>query len=218
MTSDPLSKGARTRQAILREAADLASVEGLDGLTIGRLAGDLDMSKSGLYAHFGSKQDLQLATIEAARQVYVAEVLAPALRGGTGLARLLGLCDGFLSYVRRGVFPGGCFFAAAMAEFDCKPGPVRDRIADLQGQWLDALRQAGADAVAAGELLPGTDAEQLAFDLEAAMLSANWYVHLFSDDRYLDRAARSVRARVAADRSGGPTPAPPSPLTEEGVS
>src|SRR5271170_2654060 len=114
------SHGARTRDTILRAAADLASVEGLDGLSIGRLATELAMSKSGLFAHFGSKEDLQLATIEEARQRYVQQVIAPALAAGTGITRLSALCEAFLSYIERRVFPGGCFFAAAVAEFDGK--------------------------------------------------------------------------------------------------
>src|SRR5271170_1309015 len=114
------TNGARTRTAILQTAADLASVEGLDGLSIGRLASELAMSKSGLFAHFGSKEDLQLAAIEEARQRYVQEVITPALAAGSGITRLYALCEAFLSYIERGVFPGGCFFAAAVAEFDGK--------------------------------------------------------------------------------------------------
>ena len=134
------STGAKTREAILQTAADVASIEGLDGLSIGRLATQLGMSKSGLFAHFGSMQDLQLATIETARQRYVQEVVAPGLACGSGLKGLYGLCESFLSYLERGVFPGGCFFASAMAEFDCKaPGPVRDRVAKCQELWMDAL-------------------------------------------------------------------------------
>src|SRR5580698_7023263 len=103
------SHGAATRQAILATAADLASVDGLDGLSIGRLASELSMSKSGLFAHFGSKQDLQLATIEEARERYVREVIEPSLAETASLRRLHALCDSFLSYLDRAVFPGGCF-------------------------------------------------------------------------------------------------------------
>lgn len=195
MAHGPTVQGTRTRAAILRTAADLASVEGLDGLTIRRLADALPMSASGLYAHFKSKEGLQLATIEAAREVYVQEIITPALTK-SGLERLLALCDNFLSYIERGVFPGGCFFASAMAEFDCKPGRIRDKIAELQAAWLATLQRAADTAVRAGELPADTDLEQLAFDLEAVLLSANWYLHLFSDRRYLERARRSVRSRV----------------------
>jgi AcrR family transcriptional regulator len=199
------SHGARTRQAILAAAADLATVDGLDGLSIGRLAGELSMSKSGLFAHFGSKQDLQLATIEEARQRYVQEVIQPALAVGPGIGRLHAFCDSFLSYLDRAVFPGGCFFASAMAEFDAKaPGPVRDRIAECQAQWMDTLERAAANAQAAGELQSNTDPQQLAFELEAALLSANWYYHLYHDPAYLERARRAVRDRLAsqATRTG----------------
>ena len=191
--------GARTRQAILATAADAASVDGLDGLTVGRLAAELSMSKSGLFAHFGSKQDLQLATIEEARQRYVAEVIEPALAAGAGLRRLHALCESFLSYLERGVFPGGCFFASAMAEFGAKAsGPVRDRIAECQTQWMHTLERAARDAQAAGELQASTDPQQLAFELEAALLSANWYYHLYKDPAYFQKAALAVRDRLAS--------------------
>jgi AcrR family transcriptional regulator len=192
--------GAKTRDTILRAAADVASVDGLEGLTIGGLATDLGMSKSGLFAHFGSKEELQLATIEEARQRYVREVITPALSSGSGIRRLHLLCDAFLSYVERAVFPGGCFFAAAMAEFDSKSsGPVRDRIAQCQHQWMTTLERAGQDARASGELRADTDPAQLAFELEGALLSANWYFHLYSDSSYIDRARRAVRTRLSSD-------------------
>ena len=200
-TSHPAktSHGARTRQAILAAAADLATVDGLDGLSIGRLASELSMSKSGLFAHFGSKQDLQLATIEEARQRYVREVIQPGLAAGTGLRRRHALCESFLSYIERGVFPGGCFFASAMAEFDAKaPGPVRDRIAECQAQWMDTIERTAVSAQVAGELNASTDPQQLAFELEAALLSANWYYHLYHDPAYLQRARRAVRDRMAS--------------------
>lgn len=199
------SHGARTRQAILAVAADLATVDGLDGLSIGRLAGELSMSKSGLFAHFGSKQDLQLATIEEARQRYVREVIQPGLAATAGIRRLRAFCESFLSYLERGVFPGGCFFASAMAEFDAKaPGPVRDRIAECQAQWMDTLERSANDARAAGELHASSDPQQLAFELEAALLSANWYYHLYHDPAYLERARRAVRDRLVsqATRAG----------------
>jgi len=192
--------GANTRSAILRAAADIASVDGLDGLSIGRLAIELDMSKSGLFAHFGSKESLQLATVEEARQRYVEEVIAPALASGSGIARLSALCESFLSYIERGVFPGGCFFASAMAEFDCKaPSPVRDLVAECQDQWMGTLERAAAGALARGELRADCDPRQLAFDLEGALLSANWYVHLFADATYMERARRSVRVRLSGE-------------------
>jgi AcrR family transcriptional regulator len=192
--------GVQTRAAIVRTAADLASVDGLDGLSIGRLASELAMSKSGLFAHFGSKEDLQLAAIEEARQRYVAEVIAPALASGSGISRLHALCEAFLSYVERRVFPGGCFFAAAVAEFDGKaPGPVRDRIAECQRLWMNTLERAAQDARAQRQLPAGHDPQQLAFELEGALLTANWYFHLYADPGYLDRARRAVEARLASE-------------------
>lgn len=191
--------GAKTRESILREAADMASVDGLEGLTIGRLASKLGMSKSGLFAHFGSKEDLQLATIEEARQRYVREVIAPPLETTSGIARLDALCEAFLSYIERAVFPGGCFFAGAMAEFDSKePSPVRDLIASCQHQWMETLARAARDAIANGELRADTDPAQLAFELEGALLSANWYVHLYRETSYIERARRAVRSRLAS--------------------
>jgi AcrR family transcriptional regulator len=194
------SHGASTRTTILRTAADLASVDGLDGLSIGQLATELAMSKSGLFAHFGSKEELQLATVEEARQRYAREVIEPARAVGSGITRLHALCAAFLSYLERAVFPGGCFFASAMAEFDSKaPGPVRDRIAQCQTQWMNTLERAAQQAQDRQELRAGADPRQLGFELEAMLLSANWYFHLFNDATYLDRARRAVRARLASD-------------------
>ena len=195
--SGTTSHGARTRQAILAAAADVASVDGLDGLTVGGLAAELSMSKSGLFAHFGSKQDLQLATIEEARQRYVREVIEPGLAAAAGIRRLHALCEAFVSYLERGVFPGGCFFASAMAEFDAKAqGPVRDRIAECQAQWTGTLERSARDAQASAELHANSDPQQLAFELEAALLSANWYYHLYKDHAYFERARRAVRDRL----------------------
>ena len=147
------TKGARTREDILRAAADIASVDGLDGLSIGRLAAELGMSKSGLFAHFGSKESLQLATIEEARNRYVKEVIEPALSTPSGITRLYALCEAFLSYIERAVFPGGCFFASAMAEFDAKgPSLARDRIVECQEQWMITLERAAEGARTKGEL------------------------------------------------------------------
>jgi AcrR family transcriptional regulator len=213
MPRQATSNGARTRTAILQTAADLASVDGLDGLSIGRLASELAMSKSGLFAHFGSKEELQLATIEEARQRYAREVIEPALAAGPGITRLHALCEAFLSYLERAVFPGGCFFASAMAEFDSKaPGPVRDRIAQCQDQWMGTLERAAQEGQQRGELAPGSDPQQLAFELEAALLSANWYYHLFNDATYFGRARRAVRECLASQATAaGLHLLPPAP-------
>ncbi len=196
------SAGETASRAVISTA--IASVEGLEGLTLGRLATDLSMSKSGLFAHFGSKEDLQLATIEYARQIYVDQVILPGLAHAPGIATLYRLCDRYLALMERRAFPGGCFFAAAMAEFDARPGVVRDTIAMLQRQWLDLLEGAARDGVRRGELSRSVDAVQLGFELEAAMLSANWYFHLYSDPRFfvLSRAAVQRTLRAAATCKG----------------
>lgn len=191
-------QGERTRAAILALAVDLASVEGLEGLTIGRLAAELGMSKSGLFAHFGSKEDLQLATVEAARAIFVEEVVRPALRMPRGLPRLRALCESWLSYMRRGVFPGGCFFAAASAEFDSRPGPVRDRIAAVMEDWLGMLERASREAQELGHLRPGTDPAQLAFEVNALAMGANWAYQLYREPRVVDRAGSAILDRLRA--------------------
>lgn len=187
-----LTAGERTRQSILDAAVDLASVEGLDGLTIGRLATELDMSKSGLFAHFGSKEELQLATIEAAKQRFAAEVVAPALKAKRGLPRLSALCKEWIGYGQEAVFPGGCFFAAAAAEFDSRPGPVRDRIAEAMDQWIDMLRIAVRKAIEEGDLLSSLDSKQLAFEINAMLMAANFDFQLHDDKKAFDRAKKGI--------------------------
>src|SRR5690242_11967062 len=202
------TKGGLTRQAILEQSAALSSVEGLEGLSIGRLADEVGMSKSGLYAHFKSKVELQLATIHAAATIYTDEVIRPGLALPAGIGRLQKLCESFISYVERGVFPGGCFFSAAMAEFDARPGPIRDRIADAQRQWLQTLERAASDARRLGELRADVDPAQLAFELESVMVTANWYFHLFGDRTQLVRARTGVGRlldEASAGRLGAPT-------------
>jgi AcrR family transcriptional regulator len=188
--------GARTRQAILEAAVNIASEEGLEGLTIGRLAAELSMSKSGLFAHFGSKEELQLATVETARAVFIREVVAPAFEAPDGLPRLWKLCDVWLEYVRREVFRGGCFFAAAAAEFDGRPGPVRDRIAEIMKEWLAALRRSVAQAQAAGQLDAAADPAQLAFELNALEMGANWAYQLHGDRQAFARARTAMLERL----------------------
>jgi AcrR family transcriptional regulator len=192
--------GQRTRETILSRAADIASVEGLEGLTIGRLAADLGISKSGLFAHFGSKEDLQLATVEAARKGYARAVFGPVGAGERGLARLQHLCESWLAYAGDGVFPGGCFFAAASAEFDGRPGPVRDRLASIMRDWLDALTAAAQQAIDDGEIASGTDTAQVAFELNAYGMAANWARQLLDDAGAFDRARTAMRNRIEALR------------------
>jgi AcrR family transcriptional regulator len=190
------ARGDRTRQAILEVAVDVASAEGLEGLTIGRLASELSMSKSGLFAHFGSKEELQLATVEAARDIFIREVIRPSFEAGKGLARLWTLCDVWLAYVRGEVFRGGCFFAAAAAEFDGRPGPVRDRVAEIMKEWLATLRASISEARVAGQLDAGADPAQLAFELNALEMGANWAFQLHGDRQAFARARDAMLERL----------------------
>src|SRR3989440_8884545 len=161
------SDGERSRSAILREAAQLATVEGITGLSIGRLAEAVGMSKSGLFAHFGSKEELQLATVETANAVFSEQVIEPAASEPSGFQRLRRLSDGYLRYVEAGTFAGGCFFASALAEVDMRPGPVRDVLVAFSADWLGRLEAAVRDAPAEGAVDPGEDPGQPAFELEA---------------------------------------------------
>jgi AcrR family transcriptional regulator len=195
-----LVKGERTRQSIVERAVDLASLQGLEGLTIGRLAEDLGLSKSGLFAHFGSKEELQLATIEAAAERYIREIFTPALTEPRGYPRLLAICRSWLSYLRRGVFPGGCFFAAASFEFDGRPGPVRDTIRRLMNDWIGALEKAIVMAQEEGHLDPEVEPSQLAFELNALFFGANFACYLRDDARAVDRAEKAVVGRLEALR------------------
>lgn len=190
------ARGERTRAAVLRRAADVASVEGLDGLSLGRLAADLAISKAGVFAHFGSKEDLQLATVDAAVDRFVAEVVAPALAKPAGLDRLRALCDRWLAYARAGVFPGGCFFLSVAAEFDARPGPVRDAVAEARRRWLGVYEAAVGDAQRLGQLDPGVDPATLAFELDALGMAANLHAQLCDDPSAYDRARAAMHARL----------------------
>lgn len=176
-------KGTQTREAILDRAVDLASVEGLEGLTIGRLASELQMSKSGLFAHFGSKQDLQLATIAAAGARFRATVVEPALEQPEGAARLRALAERYLDQVD--TYSGGCFWAATSAEYDDRPGPVRDAIAAALDAWLAALEH---QARAAGVAHP----ERLAFEMYSLVMGANARYRLCGDKRVFGYAREAI--------------------------
>ncbi len=191
-------KGERTRQSILDRAVDIASLEGLQGLTIGRLAEELGMSKSGLFAHFGSKEDLQIATIEAASQRYINEIFTEALRAPRGYPRLVAICDAWLSYIRRSVFPGGCFFAAASFEFDSRPGPVRDRVRQMMDDWMHARERSIRMAKDEGHLKDDVDPSQLAFELNSLFFGANFAFYLRDDQQAIERAERAVLTRLEA--------------------
>ncbi len=195
------SDGERSRNAILREAGQLATVEGITGLSIGRLAEAVGMSKSGLFAHFGSKQDLQIATIEAARQVFTAQVIDPSLAAGTGIERVRRLVENFLQYVEGGLYPGGCFFASVAAEMAMRPGPVRDDAVRVLDEFAGHLEEAVRQAQAEGAIDSAEDAEQLAFELDAYLSLANAQFALSQRPAPLERARGAVEARIKAAAS-----------------
>jgi AcrR family transcriptional regulator len=204
MRQQPLSRradGTRTVETILRNAADLASQEGLDRLTIGVLAERLGMSKSGLFGHFGSKEELQLATIEAAAQRIAAVVLQPALKAPRGVARLEAACDRLIDYLAKPEFPGGCFFNMTRAEFHARPGLVRDAIAEKKLYWRRLLADLARQAQVLGEIAADIEPEQLAFELEAVMDAATWSVCEANKEGELDHARRAVRRLLAQGRA-----------------
>jgi AcrR family transcriptional regulator len=190
--------GERSRNAILETAAKLATVEGLEGLSIGRLADATGMSKSGLYAHFGSKEELQLATIEAAGETFQAEVLSKIDGVEPGVASIVALSEGFLGYVERRVFPGGCFFAALTAEFGPRSGAVKERIVEIYDEWIALFEQLIVDARDRGELARDVDPVQLSFELDAILYGANALFVLKDDPRAFTHARSAVRERLAA--------------------
>jgi AcrR family transcriptional regulator len=196
--------GERTRGAILRAAASLATVDGLEGLSIGNLAAAIGISKSGLYAHFGSKQELQLATVEEAGRIFAEEVVQPALAAPAGLAQLAAVCEAFFEHLLRRTFPGGCFFAGAALEMGTRPGPVKDAVAGFQAGFVHLLRGFAATAIEQNELPPGEDPAALAFELNGIILAADTNFVLHDDPAVLDLARQVVRRRLGLGSDGKP--------------
>lgn len=186
-------KGSDTRASILDHAVDLASVEGLEGLTIGRLAAELRMSKSGLFAHFGSKQELQLATVEAAAARFRENVIAPSLDAPEGAARIRAMGERYLAQLDS--YSGGCFWAATAAEYDDRPGPVRDAIAAALDAWLGELER---QARVAGVERP----ERFAFELYALVMGVNSRYRLSGDERVFEYA-REALERLLVELADG---------------
>jgi AcrR family transcriptional regulator len=197
-------RGDRTKRAILDKAVDLASVNGLEGLSIGHLASELGVSKSGLFAHFGSKLELQLETIQVAAELFEEHVWQPVADQDPGLVQLGSLMESWLRYFRDGAFSGGCFFANAYHEFDARPGPVRDAIAAQKRRWMAAIVHHLKVAARRGQLKAGADPEQLAFELDAVGSLANSLWQLEGDEKAFGRAQTAIRGRLreAATASG----------------
>ena len=195
-----VAEAQRTRSAIVERAVDVASEEGLEGLTIGRLAADLEMSKAGVLGHFGSKEALQVAAVEEAVALFAREVWEPVAAMEPGLDRLAAVCDAWIDYLGGAVFPGGCFFTAASCEFDARGGPVRDRIEAQLKLWRSVLRHDAKAAVAAGDLPPDTDPAQIAFELNAIAMGANQARQMHGDPDAMDRARRAMRRVLGVAR------------------
>ena len=198
----PRADGERTRSAILRAAASLATVDGLEGLSIGNLAAAIGMSKSGLYAHFGSKQELQLATVQEAGRIFADEVVQPALAAPPGLAQLAAVCEAFFEHLRRRTFPGGCFFAGAALEMGTRPGPVKEAVAGFQAGFVDLLRGFVATAIEQNQLPPGEDPDHLAFELNGICLAADANFVLHDNPAVLDLARQVARRRLGLGTDG----------------
>ena len=190
-------RGMKTRQAILGHAARVGSADGLEAVSLQRLATDLGISKSGLFAHFGSKEELHLATIDDAARTFTDEVIRPALATPRGIGRVWALCNSWLSYLERGVFPGGCFFWAVAEEFDSRrPGPVRDSVLEKKNYWSYTLQRAVREAQEAGEIDAGVDPEQLAWELDSLLGGANSGFKNEEGVRAIERGRRGIRDRL----------------------
>ncbi|MFW6192238.1 MAG: TetR family transcriptional regulator C-terminal domain-containing protein [Gemmatimonadota bacterium] len=195
-------QGRETRREILRKASELASTVGLEGLSIGRLADEVGMSKGGVYAHFGSKEDLQLATIDAAVDRFRSAVIEPAAAAAPGLERAWALVHGWIDSVEDTLFPGGCFFYHTVAEMDDRSGPARDRLAEVMRAWLGLLREQLEVAHRTGTL-PDADPDELVFRIHAYVLKATWGARLLGKEADFERARAAVEETLARARAGG---------------
>jgi AcrR family transcriptional regulator len=193
-----MSKGELTRQAILDHAVGLASRVGLEGLTIGTLADDLELSKSGLFGHFRSKQALQIQVLERAAAGFIEAVVRPALAEPRGLPRVRALFERWLAWTRSGPLPGGCLFVAAATELDDRPGPTRDRLRQLQRDWLGVIATSFQKGIAEGHFRRDADPEQFAHDLYGVALAYHHALRLLQDPNAESRARHAFEALLAA--------------------
>lgn len=196
-----LARGDQTRRAVLRRSVDIASVDGLEGLSIGRLATELGISKSGLFAHFGSKEELQLATIRAARRIYADNVVTPAFEVEPGIGRVWALSKHWLDYSQSRVFPGGCFFQKVSHEYAARGGPVQESLAAVHREWMDLIETMIGEAIERGEL--AGDPKLLAFDLNAYYEAANLASILHEDDTTYEQARQAVCFRLESAATPG---------------
>jgi AcrR family transcriptional regulator len=199
-----MGKGELTRQAILERAVALASRVGLEGLTIGGLAEELDLSKSGLFAHFRSKEALQVQVLDHAAERFIDGVIRPALAQRRGEPRVRALFDGWLHWERSLPLPGGCLFVAASTELDDRPGPARDRLVRTQRDWLETIATCFRTGIHEGHFRPTADAEQFAHDLYGVMLAYHHASRLMADPAAESRAQAAFEALLSAARSVRP--------------
>jgi AcrR family transcriptional regulator len=195
-----IRKGEKTLKTILKTAMDMASVDGLEGLSIGSLARRIGMSKSGLFAHFGSKEELQLAIITAARKLFYKEVIGPARKEETGIIRLWKFFDNWLLYLERSVFKGGCFFAAASYEFDSRPGPVRDKIAYAMEAWNNTLKREVERAQQKKQIKNDVEPSQFAFEIMALAMGANQSFQLHNNIQACNQARIAILNRLEREK------------------
>ncbi|MFF7238969.1 TetR family transcriptional regulator C-terminal domain-containing protein [Streptomyces collinus] len=191
-----VERGNRTRQLVLARTVEIASVEGLDALSVGRLATELGLSKSGVFALFGSKEGLQLATVREAGRVFAEHVLRPVTAQPAGVLRVWRLCGAWLEYSRTRVFPGGCFFYEIIAEFDARSGPVHDAVVRAQRDWSAHVEETVGEARDVGELHSDIDVSQLVFELLALMETANGIAVLHGEETAYRRARTGIAARL----------------------
>jgi AcrR family transcriptional regulator len=196
------AEAAATRATIVDHGVARASIEGLEGLTIGTLAGELGLSKAGVVGPFGSKEALQLAVLKRATEIFREDVWDPAADLPAGRKRLVAVCENWISHLSRRVFPGGCFVTTAATEWDAREGPLHDAVAAAQGRWLATLRADAEVAVRAGELPPRTDPAQLAFELNGVAMCLNQMLVLFDDKKAPARARRAVKRLLEAQPTG----------------
>ena len=203
MTDGRIARGERTRVAVLDTALAVASVYGLDAMSLAKLADETGVSKSGLFTHWPDKEILQLAVVEHAVRQWTEQIVTPALAAPRGVRRLWALHERRLAFYATGALPGGCFFVASRAEFDDRPGPVRDALAAAIGGWCDLIRTVAAQAIAVGELRPDTDPGLLAFEIDALGEAMVTSARLFTPERSASYARRAVLDRL---RALSPTP------------
>lgn len=188
---------ASSRATAVAAAIDLASIEGLEGITIGRLATELSMSKSGLIGRFGDKEALQRAVLAAAVERFTESVWVPASGVAPGIARLEAIVDAWIAHLRGGVFPGGCFVTTASVEYDARPGPLRDDVAAVVRRWLAVLEAEARTAREAGDLLPDRDPADVAFELHSLASGGGVAGRLLDDeDAALDQVRRAMRRAI----------------------